>query len=953
MSSSVVDLRTSPGLLIGVHAKRAESLSLMEPLSSYLVSVYGEAEASTCVDDISSISAMRSAMLDDSPAPQIRLERACKYFRALAVLETRITVSVETEHTNRLNFRWHDAFKQSQKSNLTGRASTAPSGGVSVPHEKASVLFNIAALQSQLAISAPRVATVDGLKRAAASFQEAAGLFAMLKEGSTLKAPTFSGVDVSSECAAMLEKLMLAQAQECFYEKVVGSSGVASDAAPPAINPKIVARVAMQVSTYYSDAHKLITTSAKLSAHFDKAWVMHIQAKATMFAAYAERAAAVAAKDEESGDGIGEELSRLKAALDMCADVKRFLGFVPESHAASGAADGGAGHTGMHACNRELEASLRTTYAKSSRENDTVYLARVPAHDTLPAISPANMVNPTPHEALYNKYLKAVEEAKELFTRLVTDAGAKSLSRYTELVDSLIREEVDKLSSASEAAKTQLQAWRMPDLLLLVDGFQGSKDAMGLVTDAAANAAMQTLAPALQDEMMRVVSLQPAAALTELAEQLESLRTVCQRELVDTTRTLDEEAKEDAHYRSVYGERWNRTASDALTTAIRAQVADYETRLAQAANSDQALNRRMNSELGRDGGAASQQQPPPPADLLSGAVESIASPPPQPSGRLVPLCQPATAYHMLHKLRPSLIHASSTSSVMDASAEAMGVQSIPDRLIALLMKLDELARLRVPLEDSLRAQKNRDNILPRLMAGEMGEGTDVDAMFAEELKKYDPLKGKVQASIDEQHRLLAEAAKLVSDFEEAYEVKQWQVNAVPRASADLTNAVQLFREVQGSFGEGIRFYASLQEAAGSLRGQADSFAEARRLQKEELVRRLEEEEAGQKEAQRLQRELERAEAARALEGLSLQQQPPQAYPPPPQAQQPYGAPPQYPQAYPPPQYGAPPPPPPTYGAPPPPAYGAPPPPAYGAPPPPPPQYASPPPQQEFQNPAAR
>ena len=186
-----------------------------------------------------------------------------------------------------------------------------------------------------------------------------------------------------------------------------------------------------------------------------------------------------------------------------------------------------------------------------------------------------------------------------------------------------------------------------------------------------------------------------------------------------------------------------------------------------------------------------------------------------------------------------------------------------------------------------------------------------------------------------------------------YEVKQWQVNAVPRASADLTNAVQLFREVQGSFGEGIRFYASLQEAAGSLRGQADSFAEARRLQKEELVRRLEEEEAGQKEAQRLQRELERAEAARALEGLSLQQQPPQAYPPPPQAQQPYGAPPQYPQAYPPPQYGAPPPPPPTYGAPPPPAYGAPPPPAYGAPPPPPPQYASPPPQQEFQNPAAR
>lgn len=51
--------------------------------------------------------------------------------------------------------------------------------------------------------------------------QEAAGAFAYLRDEASLKMDAPRPVDVSPEAAAMLERLMLAQAQECVFEKVL------------------------------------------------------------------------------------------------------------------------------------------------------------------------------------------------------------------------------------------------------------------------------------------------------------------------------------------------------------------------------------------------------------------------------------------------------------------------------------------------------------------------------------------------------------------------------------------------------------------------------------------------------------------------------------------------------------------------------------------------------------
>ena len=88
--------------------------------------------------------------------------------------------------------------------------------------ERLSVVYNIAALYSQLATSQSRT-TAESLKRACQYFQQAAGMFEYLStQTSSLRLPPGVTVeDFSEPTITSLTFLMLAQAQECFWQKAV------------------------------------------------------------------------------------------------------------------------------------------------------------------------------------------------------------------------------------------------------------------------------------------------------------------------------------------------------------------------------------------------------------------------------------------------------------------------------------------------------------------------------------------------------------------------------------------------------------------------------------------------------------------------------------------------------------------------------------------------------------
>lgn len=64
-------------------------------------------------------------------------------------------------------------------------------------------------------------ATLAASAAAPLAVQEAAGAFAFLRDEASLKMDTPRPADLGPEAAAMLERLMLAQAQECVFEKAL------------------------------------------------------------------------------------------------------------------------------------------------------------------------------------------------------------------------------------------------------------------------------------------------------------------------------------------------------------------------------------------------------------------------------------------------------------------------------------------------------------------------------------------------------------------------------------------------------------------------------------------------------------------------------------------------------------------------------------------------------------
>jgi programmed cell death 6-interacting protein len=84
------------------------------------------------------------------------------------------------------------------------------------------MLYNIAALLSQLATAQSRT-TGESLKKASAYFQQAAGAFSHLgtQSGSLRLPPGVVVEDFSEHTIGCLQYLMLAQAQECYWQKAV------------------------------------------------------------------------------------------------------------------------------------------------------------------------------------------------------------------------------------------------------------------------------------------------------------------------------------------------------------------------------------------------------------------------------------------------------------------------------------------------------------------------------------------------------------------------------------------------------------------------------------------------------------------------------------------------------------------------------------------------------------
>lgn len=243
-------------------------------------------------------------------------------------------------------------------------------------------------------------------------------------------APT---VDMSPYALQTLINLMLAQSQECVWQK----------AAMDQLRDGTIARLSLKISEFYDAACEFASNSS-IQNVFPKIWVTHMQIKALHF-----NAAAQFRKSCEciSQDKYGEEVSRLQVASDFVRRAFNIIG-------SSGYGRTGGGSVAVVNDLKSLQQIISTNLARAEKDNDVIYLASVPLPSALPAILKTQMVKAiAPTEISDPVSLMLNNESRNdllphpiiglpLFQKLVPFAVHQAASVYVDRKERLIKEDI-------------------------------------------------------------------------------------------------------------------------------------------------------------------------------------------------------------------------------------------------------------------------------------------------------------------------------------------------------------------------------------------------------------------------------------------------------------------------------------------------------------------------------
>uniref|UniRef100_A0A8B9QQS0 Rhophilin Rho GTPase binding protein 1 n=1 Tax=Anas platyrhynchos TaxID=8839 RepID=A0A8B9QQS0_ANAPL len=248
------------------------------PIQDFISEHYGE-EGTLFEKEIKEFMELRQAMRTPS-RNEAGLELLMEYYNQLYFLDSRF---FPPSKSLGVFFHWYDS--------LTG----VPSHQRALAFEKGSVLFNIGALHTQIGARQDR-ATLPGLNQAIDAFQKAAGAFNYLKENFS-NAPS---LDMSAASLTMLVQLMLAQVQECVFEKVT-----LLRAQKDFLTWLQLAQEAARVEDAYSLVHQTMT-QAHVKDYVPFSWTTMVQVKSEHFKALSHYFSATALCDSASDAELPE-----------------------------------------------------------------------------------------------------------------------------------------------------------------------------------------------------------------------------------------------------------------------------------------------------------------------------------------------------------------------------------------------------------------------------------------------------------------------------------------------------------------------------------------------------------------------------------------------------------------------------------------------------------------------
>mmetsp|Transcript_10666 Transcript_10666/g.31668 ORF Transcript_10666/g.31668 Transcript_10666/m.31668 type:complete len:1277 (-) Transcript_10666:25-3855(-) len=411
--------------------------------------------------------------------------------------------------TRGLGSRFRRALRNDRKKPTVNKASRQR-GGLRL--ERGATLYNLAACEAAQGCQQDR-SSEQGIKRACRHFQRSAGLFEHLRRTTRTAGRRGAAcawgclvfeddeadlLDLSSPCLDFCERLCLAQAQACYYEKAVAGQSVA---------PPIIARLAAHAAHLYWRARAVCSyvpeaeNEAKLNellgeekcedtdqlppsydtrkgvAGLDASWPCHAEFQARCFeAASSYWAAKSKAKDaEDHGEGYGLQV----AYLDRCErECVAALKVASRPGAKRLSQDAIEQITDM----RQAAATQRTAVA---RDNAQIYRETVPnwsdvtqvprplgarlAKATVPDACLVGAPGRTP-EAMVSAVVPSDEIS--LLRGLLPRGARSALEAYADRCRRDARECQSRVADADDLVRAALQSLSLPQVVNDVDNAQ-------------------------------------------------------------------------------------------------------------------------------------------------------------------------------------------------------------------------------------------------------------------------------------------------------------------------------------------------------------------------------------------------------------------------------------------------------------------------------------------------
>lgn len=516
--------------LLEIPFRRTHNLTLSEAVTRYITSKYDQ-HPNVFARDLEIIDQLRKDAVTSLEPHTSGIKKLQAYAAQLVWMTGKFPVDIGAD------FTWYSAL---------GYHTNQARCENSLRFELANVVFNLAAMYSQIALSSNR-ASGDGLKVAATNFAYAAGTIKYLREVVVPEMRSDPAEDMDVCTLESLELIMLAQAQECFWQKAVKDG----------LKDALIAKLAAKVSDIYSDAGDWARKSDSISSE----WIHHLDAKHHHFAAAAQYRAACDCLEKAK---YGEEVSRLRDSLNCVNEGLKEARYVNKA---------------VLSDLNGLKARVSEDLKRAEKDNDTVYLMPEPHKAELKKLDRVEMVSSKVPVELSNSQDHLGEHGslgRPLFAKLVPYSAHLAASIYVQRRDRLINEVIIvELEALTDKLHQSLSACNLPGSLQALERPLGLPP--GLISHA--------------EEIRQARGLDKLANTLSDTEKIKSANRSLYQEGVELLR---QESKEDDAARLKYGtDRWHRQPSSQKAANLYEQVTSIEGYLRQADESDAKVVQRL------------------------------------------------------------------------------------------------------------------------------------------------------------------------------------------------------------------------------------------------------------------------------------------------------------------------------------------------------------------------